>query len=167
MSSLSISSFGMLEAFKSSLHSLWLGVKHHETLSISVIISLIVLYAARYLTSPYRKLPPGPRGYPIIGNVFDLGEARQWLKFSEWHKKYGQFVLSNSLFSPFLRWFWPGDLTYLNVAGQSVVIINSQKVAVELLDRRAAIYSDRARNIVATEFMTGDSFFAFARYGDR
>ncbi|KAH9983999.1 cytochrome P450 [Russula vinacea] len=71
----------------------------------------------------------------------------QWLKFAEWHKKYG-------------------DLIYLNAAGQSVVVINSQKVAVELLDRRAAIYSDRPRNVVACDIMTGGLLLGFARYGE-
>ena len=59
-----------------------------------------------------------------------------------------------------------GDLIYLNAAGQPVVIINSQKVAVELLDRRAAIYSDRPRNVVACDIMTGGLLLGFARYGE-
>ena len=59
-----------------------------------------------------------------------------------------------------------GDLVFLNAGGQPVVIINSQKVAVELLDRRAAIYSDRPHNVVACDIMTGGLFFGFARYGD-
>ena len=63
-------------------------------------------------------------------------------------------------------WYRSGDLIYLNAAGQPVVIINSQKVAVELLDRRAAIYSDRPRNVVACDIMTGGLFFGFSRYGD-
>ena len=60
----------------------------------------------------------------------------------------------------------PGDLIYLNAAGQPVVVINSPKVGVALLDRRAAIYSDRPRNIVASDIMTGGLFFGFSRYGD-
>ena len=60
----------------------------------------------------------------------------------------------------------PGDLIYLNVAGQPMVIINSPKVGVALLDRRTAIYSDRPRSIVACDIMTGGLFFAFSRYGD-
>ena len=62
-------------------------------------------------------------------------------------------------------WSRTGDLIYLNAAGQPVVVINSQKVAVELLDRRAAIYSDRPRNVVACDIMTGGLLLGFARYG--
>ena len=70
--------------------------KENKTLSLGILLGLIVLYVAHYLTSPYRKLPPGPRGYPIIGNVLEL-RSQQWLKFTKWRKQYGQ-----RLFSAFL-----------------------------------------------------------------
>lgn len=40
-----------------------------------------------------------------------------------------------------------GDLVYITVAGQGMLVMNSHKVAADLLDRRAAIYSDRPRLI--------------------
>jgi len=59
-----------------------------------------------------------------------------------------------------------GDVIYLNAAGQPMVILNSQKVAADLLDRRAGIYSDRPRNIVAFDIMTGGLFFVLSQYND-
>ena len=98
MSPSSASHFGLPQALNSFLLSLWLRARNHGIFSIGVVIGLIVLYAARYLTSPYRKVPPGPRGYPIIGNLFEMG-AGQWIKFSKWHELYGQFLALNSLFA--------------------------------------------------------------------
>ena len=59
-----------------------------------------------------------------------------------------------------------GDLIYLNAAGQPMVVMNSHKVARDLLDRRSRIYSDRPRNIVAGDIMTGGLLFAFSHFGD-
>jgi hypothetical protein len=47
-----------------------------------------------------------------------------------------------------------------------MIILNSPKVAADLLDRRAAIYSDRPPLIVASEIMCGGLLFPFCRYGD-
>ena len=103
MSSLLSTPFlGPLEDLKYSLLQLWIWVQDRGILSVGTILGLTVLYTTRYFASPYRKLPPGPRGYPIIGNLLEMMGTGLWVKFSEWQKKYGQFV-SNSLFPPNLK----------------------------------------------------------------
>ena len=47
-----------------------------------------------------------------------------------------------------------------------MVVISSQRVAADLLDRRAGIYSDRPRNIVASDIMTRGLLVVFSRYND-
>ena len=68
-------------------------VDENRALAIGILLCSIVLYIARYITSPYRKLPPGPRGYPIIGNALEF-QQKSWLKFAEWRELYGSLGAS-------------------------------------------------------------------------
>ncbi|KAH9179333.1 cytochrome P450 [Lactarius sanguifluus] len=142
---MSSSFFSSLPAIRIVLQ-LGQSAKENKILSLGLLLGPAVLYLAHYVTSPYRKLPPGPRGYPIIGNILEL-RSQQWLKFTEWRKQYG-------------------DVIYLNAAGQPVVVLNSQKAAADLLDRRAGIYSDRPVNVVASNILTGGLLLVFTRYND-
>ena len=35
-------------------------------------------------------LPPGPGGYPLIGNLFDMPANKPWIVYDEWRKTYGK-----------------------------------------------------------------------------
>jgi hypothetical protein len=91
---------GLLHTPKSLLSKLQLKEQGHGIFPMGVILGLVMFYAAHYFSSPYRKLPPGPRGYPIIGNLLDF-RSGQWPKFAEWRKKYGLSVLSPSALGQF------------------------------------------------------------------
>ena len=43
-------------------------------------------------------LPPGPKGYPLIGNLFDLPVSKPWLVYDEWFKTYGKPVMIRMVF---------------------------------------------------------------------
>ena len=41
-------------------------------------------------------LPPGPKGYPLIGNLFDMPADKPWVVYDEWRKTYGKTSIINS-----------------------------------------------------------------------
>jgi hypothetical protein len=59
-----------------------------------------------------------------------------------------------------------GPIVYVDLAGQSMVVLNTHKVATDLLDKRASIYSDRPRLIVASEIMSRGLILGFMRSND-
>jgi len=62
--------------------------------------SLALILVTNFLNVAKRNprrlpLPPGPKGYPIIGNIFDAPTDKPWLVYNEWAKIYGAGLFSD------------------------------------------------------------------------
>jgi hypothetical protein len=69
--------------------------QQHSTLVSGILAGCAVLFTVRYLQSPWRKLPPGPRGIPLLGNVLEMRRGKQWLNFVKWKQEFGLFFFQN------------------------------------------------------------------------
>ena len=64
---------------------------YHALASVSFlyVICLTVLRGSRR-NSKRLPYPPGPKGYPVIGNLLDAPTDKPWLTYDEWGKTYGE-----------------------------------------------------------------------------
>ena len=145
----------------------------YPSLACVVLGCAALVRLARWCSPP--RLPPGPRGYPIVGNLLDLPPNHIWEKFGAWGRQYGGlFSLHFPPHSPHLDanvltgfHGYIGDVIYVNVLGQEMIILNSSEAAVELFDKRSANYSDRPVAMMAGEIMGWNQSLALVRYGPR
>jgi len=60
-----------------------------------------------------------------------------------------------------------GEITYINALGQEMIILNSSKAAVEILEKRSANYSDRPVIMMCGEIVGWNRSLALTQYGPR
>lgn len=57
----------------------------------AILGSFLFLGMLKKRFRPALPLPPGPRGYPIIGNILAMPSVTPWKRFREWSNVYGMF----------------------------------------------------------------------------
>ncbi|KAI0793833.1 cytochrome P450 [Fomes fomentarius] len=96
------------------------------------------------------RLPPGPPGLPLVGNVRDIPPLDEYpfAKYKELCRKYNT------------------DILRLNALGLNIIVLDTLEAATELLDRRSSIYSGRPRMVMLNELAGFGWNFASMDYGE-
>lgn len=115
-----------------------------------VLLGLVAAWIWKKYSAVQKHLPypPGPKGYPLIGNVFDMPTEYAWISVYEMKKKYG-------------------DLIFMQVIGKPILFVNSYSIASALLDRRSLTYSSRPKSIMAEDLLKWDWFLPVMPYGEK
>ncbi|KIJ51010.1 hypothetical protein M422DRAFT_158706, partial [Sphaerobolus stellatus SS14] len=120
--------------------------------TMATYLPFILLLASIFIYELRRrrlKLPPGPKGLPIVGNWFQLPGQRETVKtYNRWAEQYG-------------------DIVHVKDFGRYVFILNSLKAVDDLLEKRSTIYSSRPQFIMFHELMGFGETTAFLPYGDK
>ncbi|PBL03448.1 cytochrome P450 [Armillaria gallica] len=114
-------------------------------LATFLVFGVLLLY--RRLSLTRRRLPPGPKGLPLIGNLLDVPAEYPWLTYAQWTATYG-------------------DILYLDTPGNPTVVLNSAQAAADLFEKRSRNYSDRP-DFTMMKLAGWETIIGFMRYSDQ
>ncbi|KZP23303.1 cytochrome P450 [Athelia psychrophila] len=120
-------------------------------IAVALLTSLAVTALSYLASTKASRYPPGPKGWPLIGNLLDAPKpGLEWVAYHEMCKK------NNS------------DMVYLNILGRSVLVLDSAEAINDLLDKRSNIYSSRPWVIMlSSELMDWFWNFTLTQYGNQ
>ncbi|CAA0834023.1 Cytochrome P450 84A1 [Striga hermonthica] len=125
------------------IHALILALDTKFPLPILFLIPLLILFAlSRYRAKHY---PPGPRGWPVIGNMGIMGQLTH-VGLAHLAKRYGSIFL-------------------LRLGSLHMIVVSSPDTAREVLQAHDSIFSNRPAT-AAIRYLTYDrADMAFVHYG--
>ncbi|KAF8266319.1 cytochrome P450 [Lactarius quietus] len=118
-------------------------------IDVSVLLSFLIAWRALHSYRRRRGLPypPGPPGWPVIGNLLDVPPTSTWLAYTGFSKKYGQIV-------------------YYRVLGNDIIVLNTIRAIKDLLEKRGDIYSDRPDFPFVLDMMEWHFHLPLTKYGE-
>jgi Cytochrome P450 len=112
-------------------------------------IVAITIYVQFFYDSRRRHLPPGPRGWPIVGNSFQISfEKDPAPQLAKWTKEFG-------------------EMFYLSIGGSDFVFLNSPRVVKDLFEKKGTVYSDKPEMPMAEEAYAKGLNLSLMHYNQR
>jgi hypothetical protein len=110
------------------------GMSHERVVNLFLALTITGSLFLAYRFGPQRSihLPPGPPGDPILGQLRYVPLSYSWILFAEWAKKYG-------------------EIFYMHICGQPMIVLSTFAVARDLMEKRGRNYSDRTRQVMHSE----------------
>ncbi len=112
----------------------------------AVFVAAVLLIVSRY--DGGQRLPPGPRGLPLVGNIFQVDSLDNRKTFARWHQQYG----------PVVR---------LKLGWSDVIILGTIPATKDLFGKKGARYGSRPEMTMAREVMTKNMQTSTLPYGDK
>ncbi|KDR74419.1 hypothetical protein GALMADRAFT_99443 [Galerina marginata CBS 339.88] len=110
--------------------------------------ALILVLLGPGLFRRQQRLPPGPRGWPLIGNALGIPSKAPWKVYLQWSDEFQSDILS------------------LRLPGAPLIILNSSKAVNDLLVKHSAVYSNRPQSTMLN--LMGMSWvFGLMQYGEQ
>jgi hypothetical protein len=68
-------------------------------LSLLFVLGVLSFLFILVTNLKYRSLPlpPGPRGWPILGNFFEMPATFEWLHWGKFKGLYGEYIIRHSI----------------------------------------------------------------------
>ena len=118
-------------------------------IAIIVLFLSVVIFFVWILSKSGKKLPPGPRGKPLIGILTEVDMKKMHQQLCDWANKYGP-ILS------------------FNVLGKVTVVLNDENLVREAYSSSAfsSLFNDRPYSFFGKYVLFENSNVALAAYNE-